>query len=277
MPTSNPQKRKRTDTMGEQGLQYQQIPQYQQPQQLKQAPPPYQPDVRRLQSAILAMDINFLSDFAMTMAMSQPLAAEMLLQQHENILEKERTSVIDFSQCANAVLAAVNVTGSGSEQFDHADSSFENIRKIMATDIQDLVTPSSPYATKANALQVLYDIGDIVCEASDTIGHEIRIKFQCDVTLEDVMRHVLDCMTTEQRAQARGNGFMEKMRELLKRSLDFCIFQDLGQICDLLQGVESSPLRLEGTQHGREARNASEGQGVEEVTTSNSHPERSDR
>lgn len=160
--------------------------------------------------------------------------------------EREQNRVKDFDYYSKMVWKSINITHrsmNGSAQYDIA---FDVTNDIIST-VQSIAKQCGPFAntkTRWNGLSVLRKIGKtIALSSNDTLGHEVQKHFQMDSRFVDAMRDIVSAMTPEERLKIKQDEsspetLWPKLLELDELREDHCIFEDFGEVLDLLEGKE---------------------------------------
>jgi hypothetical protein len=195
--------------------------------------------------ALTRLDASFTQQLLFRIAMSQPRVASEIWESYQSELEKQRTEVLDFGIHAEEVDNALNANYdslSGSKQFELADDVIDQILRSIAAIQKEATKANTSFGTRKSGLEVLRNIGEIICTSNGVIPREVIKSFQHDSALEDAMLAIVECMSAEQRSAMvkAGDGssdFREKMRNLVADGDGLCIFSKVG---DVLRALEEA-------------------------------------
>ncbi|GAW16888.1 hypothetical protein ANO14919_063340 [Xylariales sp. No.14919] len=113
--------------------------------------------------------------------------------------------VIDFSDFSRRAWHVLNTSeytqGSGSKQYE---ASFEARSEVIGCieAIGKEAAVDSSYGTKLSALETLRKIAKTILLAGDTLGREVRMEFQHETCLADIMVCIADSMTPDEQLRA---------------------------------------------------------------------------
>jgi hypothetical protein len=99
-----------------------------------------------------------------------------------------------------------------------------------------------PWAIKHSALGSLIQIGRIICDGTDTMGHEVRKHFQSNSILEDGVTEIVNILTVEERGRlCQAPGGSMSIRDWIKNLIDisagFVMFTNLVDVIELLSDI----------------------------------------
>ncbi|OJJ32684.1 hypothetical protein ASPWEDRAFT_42695 [Aspergillus wentii DTO 134E9] len=175
---------------------------------------------------------------------AHPDVALMVTAAIREIREKERRRIINFDFYSKAIWRKINIKYSsmtGSKQYDIAGEVVGEIASAIDTIVASCGSNANSQ-TRYNGLSVLRKIGKtIALSATDTLGHEVQQEFQGESCLEDGMWEIVSAMTIQERDDIVNDNQDEealwpKLEELLGLANDYCIFERLGDVLDLLSG-----------------------------------------
>ncbi|TGJ87667.1 hypothetical protein E0Z10_g1095 [Xylaria hypoxylon] len=116
-----------------------------------------------------------------------------------------RERVVDFNEYAVTAWHVLNTSeyteGSGSKQYE---ASFEARSDVIdcINSIGEETKAESSFGTKLSALETLLKIAKTILIAGDTLGREVRLEFQHESCLADIMVYVAQSMTPEEQRRA---------------------------------------------------------------------------
>ncbi|KAI4714526.1 hypothetical protein J4E89_000206 [Alternaria sp. Ai002NY15] len=228
---------------------------------------------------------QLIKDFLLECSMVSPIVASMMrrLYDHHVQLQEERsvegageTGPGDRAELDHGVDAVVQ---DGSEQdtrsiandFDnYVDIVWYTINKryrkcssskqwdaslVVAQEIEDFVNiirdeatqESTHPETQRSALETLRNLGVVICEGPDEIGHRVRLMFGTPTSLVEAMNAIIDKMTNDERKTMRemhdGDAtFVKKMRRLQRLAGGHYIFKGIGGVIKHLYGEKAEEL-----------------------------------
>lgn len=159
------------------------------------------------------------------------------------IRERERNRVINFDHYSRSVWRSINSNKrglSGSREYDMAFDVASGVSSTIES-IAAQCNANSSAGTRYNGLSVLKEIGKTICLSNGLTASEVQKTFQWDHALEDGMRSIIEAMTPEERLRIRQDESGEealwpKLVELDNLARNYCIFDQLGEVLDLLHG-----------------------------------------
>ncbi|OOG00308.1 hypothetical protein ASPCADRAFT_125359 [Aspergillus carbonarius ITEM 5010] len=201
--------------------------------------------VRRIHEQVNNLDKEKLSEIVIKAAEKHPGIHAMLENTIETIHRREYNRLINFDWKSKCVWKDLNITYqhlSRSKQYDVASELEEDI--IAA--IERITSQCGSYAnpqTRLNGLSVLRKSGKSIVLSYGQVAYEVRDRFQWDHIMEDSMIKIVNAMEIEERADIYWDISMPdtlglKLLELCKLAKGYCVFEQLPNVLDLLQGDE---------------------------------------
>jgi type II secretory ATPase GspE/PulE/Tfp pilus assembly ATPase PilB-like protein len=126
----------------------------------------------------------------LTLAQSDPVAANLVHHCYDSHIRREQSKVIDFDPYSKHIWSAINSRYSrlsGSKQYEKAFEVLDDVTGMISTISQKASAQHTSFGTKRSALETLRKIGKTICLSGDTVGHEVRKQFQHESALEDAM------------------------------------------------------------------------------------------
>ncbi|KAF2690889.1 hypothetical protein K458DRAFT_260065, partial [Lentithecium fluviatile CBS 122367] len=177
------------------------------------------------------------------LAASNPGVADYVRRTYSRYLEREQRRVISFDHRFNYVWYTLNKTYhsvSGSKAYDTSFKALHEICETIREVSEQAAVPHASFGTKRSALEMLRKIGKTICSSSnDTVGNEVQKQFSHGCELQDAVYAVVKAMSKEERPQMcaiddERSTSLKKMRELEQLAEDYCVFQRVGEVTDLL-------------------------------------------
>ncbi|KAK5729779.1 hypothetical protein LTR17_011645 [Elasticomyces elasticus] len=108
--------------------------------------------------------------------------------------------------------------------------------EAIITDIRNQLSRSDSYASKANGLDALIDVGgDIVDAPLTKLGHEVRINFQSNRSLCQAMDAILGNMDAAEMRQIQGDvGLLGKLEALENNAKEYAMEMNLRTVMEML-------------------------------------------
>ena len=97
----------------------------------------------------------------------------------------------------------------------------------------------SVYGTRRSAVENMIEI--MICMATapmDEIGHRARKDDCVPREMEEKLLKMMEYFDEEELGRLDGEGVTGKVRELVKESEGYCMFERLGEVVGMLEGVE---------------------------------------
>ena len=200
------------------------------------------------------LDNNQLTDVVVKAAQNHPDVNGMINSAVQEIRDRERKGAIDFDWKSKAVWREINIAHdrkSGSAQYDEAWGVTGYVLSTMNGIVQKCGQFASPQ-TRYNGLSVLRKIGETICLSSNVIAHEVPKHFQgsCRGYENGLLKIVLAMDPNERWAisdESYDEALWPKLLELEELANGFCIFENLWEVLDLLEGADEG-----GQQHPEE-------------------------
>jgi hypothetical protein len=180
-----------------------------------------------------------------------PEIGDHLRYNHDSILHRERTRIINFDSYYEDIYDSINGDYShlrGSEQYEMVWEVSEQIgEKIKA--ITTAAKGETSFGTERSALETIKKIGETICESGDhdTLAHELRKELGRSSDLEDAMLEVLAHMSDEEKQQmmecrdGSGKQYLEQLLEFKKLADGcYCVFEDLKDVIAVLKNEHST-------------------------------------
>ncbi|KAJ9379546.1 hypothetical protein DTO063F5_7138 [Paecilomyces variotii] len=206
-----------------------------------------QPAPEEIDCLIDDLDENDCRNLLSQAAMAHPDVLRSLRAVVRALEAQAASTVVDFNGHSSDVWKMLNVTyrsASGSAQYEISgqveNSIIDNINDIC----DQAAKPSASFGTKRNGLEVLRKIGKSIVLSSNTLAHEVQMRFQWDNSLVDGMMDIVNAMTHEEHGMMcfwnDGRGpWQDKMNELVRLSRQRCCFNGLEDVlATLLEYME---------------------------------------
>ncbi|MCJ1360389.1 MAG: hypothetical protein MMC33_010394 [Icmadophila ericetorum] len=177
-------------------------------------------------------------------ARDHPDVAQSIRSYHEHVVAAERAKVIDFDRNSKEAWKAINVTYaklSGSHQYDRAFDAYTTVRECI-DEIAKQCTANASFGTNKSVLETLRKIGKSICLSNNTVASEVRKSFRSETKLPGTMLKIVKSMSAaEKRAMLEGDGWGDKLKELVKLAKSYVIFEDLeADIVDLVDDEDET-------------------------------------
>lgn len=210
----------------------------------------YRLDLIRCIDKVHAADNGaYIRNLLLQIAMSQPGVAASLrgveatlpvpVQETSEPLPVQETSELmnKFAACVEEVNYTLNEESShlsGTRQYDRAHVVFNVVVEIINSIPKEACAPHIPWAIRSSALKSLVQIGNLIINVNDTLGHEVRKLFGGDTALEDAMLQIVDVLKVEE------HGLMGQASDHIKNLMDlgagYGLFTELAEVLDVLSG-----------------------------------------
>ncbi|KAI9737539.1 MAG: hypothetical protein M1834_009694 [Cirrosporium novae-zelandiae] len=185
-----------------------------------------------------------IKDILILASKMEPAVGALIRAQYLEYRQEQQEKVIDFDHYSKRIWHTINsdFSGySGSRQYHGSFEVFESVKSSIINIANQASTSVSSRGTRRSAIETLRKIGKTICLSSgDTLGHEVQKQFQSDHTWEDAVKDVVLAMTPEERAWIRNGDLWSKFQEVEGLAQDYCIFEELPEILDLVDGITSS-------------------------------------
>lgn len=192
-----------------------------------------------------------IKNLLLQIAMSQPGVAASLrgaeatlpvpVQQTSEHVQITRDNIAAYVEEVDYLLNEENSHLSGTKQYDRAPVVSNRVFEIINSISDGVCAQNIPMAKKGFALGSLVQIGRMIIDVNDTLGHEVQKRFQRDVALEDALSRIANSLTVEEVGLVRRAP--GDIRELMERGAGYGLFTELGGALDAL----SDPSRTDNT------------------------------
>ncbi|KAJ5767507.1 hypothetical protein N7533_000090 [Penicillium manginii] len=192
------------------------------------------------------LKIDCLLELLRNASMKHPDVNATVTSAIQSAQEERRKHVIDFDHYSKSIWKTINVTyrsRKGSKQYEVAFDVAGDISSTISRIAEQCTEFPSP-GNRRSGLETLRKIGKTICLSSNgTLGHEVQKEFQSDPCLENAMYDIVSEMSPEERDNIVNDlmgpeSLFTKLNELKKLAEGYCIFEGLGNVLDLIQGVE---------------------------------------
>ncbi|KAI0468900.1 hypothetical protein F4859DRAFT_489373 [Xylaria cf. heliscus] len=195
---------------------------------------------------IAQLDDGAVRHMLSSLATTSPSAQNIITYYYEQLMHARRYSVLNFDGYSKEAWHVLNTSsythGSGSKQYDCAWDAMSEVQGCI-TAIGEQTHAESSYGTKLNALETLRKIAKTVLLADDTLGYEVRKRFQETSCIADEMLRIVQLMSPEEQLRAGDTSdtkgsLAEKVRWVCDEADAHCILgsEDLYAVLDLLLG-----------------------------------------
>ncbi|KAF3007933.1 hypothetical protein E8E13_011228 [Curvularia kusanoi] len=204
-------------------------------------------DLARCIDKVHAADSGaFIKQLVLQLAVSQPGIAASLRAVEASLIQRQgprqEPSTRDFSSYVETVDFSINEWFSNlteMQQHDKILPVFDNVVENIGHLSKEACATHASWVTKFRALEALMHIGVIICDGRDTMGHEIRKRFQNDCALEDAMSDIVGTLTPKERGHvcrmySGQSRFGDTMKHFRRLSAGHRLFPDLQSLVDCL-------------------------------------------
>ncbi|KAJ5565398.1 hypothetical protein N7513_001640 [Penicillium frequentans] len=172
-------------------------------------------------------------------AKAHPDVNTMVTAAINSMMEERKKRIVDFDQYSKSIWSAINVRHSSKKGSKQYDLSFDVASEVSST-ISHIANQCAEFSnprTRLNGLETLRKIGKTICLSSnDTLGHEVQKQFQSDPSLENAMHDIVSEMSPAEREVVMNGPLWQKLDELEQLANDYCVFEGLHAVMDLIQG-----------------------------------------
>lgn len=200
------------------------------------------------QKIIATFDASTLRDLLLAAATQSSQVAAQVVARQNDIVDAEKTKVIDFDHFSKGVWHEMARGGgsSGSRQYRLGLEVSVTVEETIAK-IKEQSPSHSSFGTKKSALVTLRKIAKtIVLSGNDTMGHEvINQLYQDGEPLDKAMHYVVDGMSEDERNEMRSDQeWVDKVKELVELGRNHDMYETLDQLLEKL-GVEVGGDRIQ--------------------------------
>ena len=215
-----------------------------------------------IEKLVEIFDGKTIRELLISAALEVPAIQTKLQLRCTDIILMQNAKVINFDHYNQEVLdeLASGAGLKGSKQYELSGKVYRAIADIIAT-IRNQCPSHSSFETKKSALETLRTIGENICyENDDTLGSEVIKSFQYDSCLDDAMLEIVSGMTEHEKERMRtsSESFVVKMRDLIKESRIYCVFDKSNVVLKVLQGKDATD------HHGDDDDDPESGEGEEQ-------------
>lgn len=188
----------------------------------------------------------FLKHFVAQLATQEPSVAQVLMSRYDDLVQREKTKVINFDHHSRNVWHSINTKYASmrdSKQYDISGQVIDGIEASIESIAAKAGVERASFGTKSYGIQTLRKVGKTICmSGSDVIGHEVQRYFQHDTTLEAAMLDILRVMSAEERERLclendGRSSFLDKMCELDALANDCCVLEGLPEVIREMRGL----------------------------------------
>jgi hypothetical protein len=217
----------------------------------------YRLDLIRCIDKVHAADHGaYIKNLLLQLAMSQPGVAAALrgveatlplpVQQTCEHVQITSNKFAAYVEDVDRMLNEESCHLSGTRQYDRAPIVFNSVVEIIDSISDEACAQHVPIAIKNNALGSLVQIGRMIIDVHDTLGHEVQKRFGRDAALEDALSRIVNSLTVEEFGRvSKAHG---DIRELWELGAGQSLFTELEGVLDAL----SDPPRTEETAETQE-------------------------
>ena len=178
-------------------------------------------------------------------ATDDPGLATQICYYYSKLIEVEKRKVISFDHLSKEIWYKINKqyrSMSSSAQYNMSFEVFHDIGDIIQSIAEEAGVEHASFGTKASGLETLRKIGKTICMSSnDTLGHEVQNQFSMDPRFADTMKVIAGVLNDEEcemmcNLNDGRSTFLQKMEELRDLAEDYCCFDGLQEVIDILTG-----------------------------------------
>ncbi|KAI0977268.1 hypothetical protein F4678DRAFT_412361 [Xylaria arbuscula] len=222
-------------------------------------PPPVQPSGPSFADMVSQLDNSTVRSILTELATVAPSAQAAVTSSYQRQLRRARERILDFSKYSVEVWHILNTSeyteGSGSKQFEASFEARSDVVECIEAIGKETKNESS-YGTKLSAVETLRKIAKTILLTGDTLGREVRMEFQHESCLADIMVRIVRSMTPDEQRRAGANtdakgSLASKVRWVCDEAESYCLegFYGLHDVLALI-GAPGSNNEPESRERG---------------------------